>query len=176
MTPPRQNPKQLSFFKPTEKSHGGSLSLHKRKTIRPLDTKLPLHVVLRSDNAKGVYSLTRFAGQISRIIQNMAGKFQITIYEKNINTNHIHLLLRGKHRRNLQNFFRATAGMIARIVTRAKKRKPFGRFWSYLLFSRVLASWKSDFTNVRNYIIQNTKEVLGLIPYQPKKTRYKNSC
>lgn len=89
--------------------------------------------------------------------------------------NHIHLLVRGKSRRDLQNFFRAVAGIIARLVTRAGKGKSFGRFWSYLIYSRVLSGWGKDFINVGNYIIQNTKEVLGLIPYQERKRRYKNS-
>ncbi len=175
MTLPQKKVHQQSFFKPSKKAHGGSLNVQKRKTLRPLDTKMPLHLVLKSDKAKGPHSLVKFHDQISKVMDKQAGKFQVTIYERNINFNHIHLLIRGKSRRDLQNFFRALAGIIARLVTGAKKGKVFGRFWSYLVFSRVLNSWKGDFTNTRNYIIQNTKEVLGLIPYQKRKTRYKNS-
>lgn len=176
MTSPRKKiDKQQSFFKPSEKEHGGSLNLKKRKNIRPLDTKMPLHIILKSDKAKGIYTLIKFNNQISEIIYKLAGKFDVTVYEKNINFNHIHLLVRGKTRKGLQNFFRSLAGIIARLVTGAQKGKAFGKFWSYLLYSRVLNSWKRDFTNVRNYIIQNAKEVLGLIPHKKRKTRPKNS-
>lgn len=136
---------------------------------------MPIHLVLKSEKAKGAYLLVRFNDQISSVIQKQANKFQVTIYEKNINFNHIHLLVRGKSRRGLQNFFRSLAGIVARLVTGAGKGKAFGRFWSYLIYSRVLNSWKRDFTNVRNYIIQNNLEVLGLIPYQPRTRSYKNS-
>ena len=176
MTSPRSFfKKQLNFFNPAQKSHGGSLNLKKRKTLRPLDTKMPLHVTLKSEKAKGVYALTNFNSQILKVIHNQTVRFKITIYEKNINHNHIHLLIRGKSRIGLQNFFRAIAGIIARTVTGANKGKAFGKFWSYLIFTRILNSWKIDFTNVRDHIIKNTKEVLGLIPYQRRNGRYKNS-
>lgn len=175
MTLPQKNLRKQSFFKPSKKSHGGSLNLRKRKALRPLDIKMPLHVVLKSDKVKGVYALVKFSDQILKVMNKQAAKFQVTIYEKNINFNHIHLLIRGKTRRGLQDFFRSLAGIVARLVTGAVKGKAFGRFWSYLIFSRVLNSWKRDFTNVRNYSIQNNCEVLGLIPYQKRKKNYKNS-
>ncbi len=175
MTLPQKKFHQQSFFKPSKKAHGGSLNVQKRKTLRPLDTKMPLHLVLKSDKAKGAHSLVKFHNQISKVMDKQAGKFQVTIYERNINFNHIHLLIRGKSRRGLQNFFRSLAGIVARLVTGAGKGKAFGRFWSYLIYSRVLNCWRRDFTYVRNYIIQNTKEVLGLIPYKQRKNCYKNT-
>lgn len=175
MTLPQKKFRQQSFFKTSVKSHGGSLNLKKRKNIRPLDTKMPIHLVLKSERARGSYLLVRFNNQISAVIQKQAMRFQVTVYEKNINFNHIHLLVRGKSRRGLQNFFRSIAGIVARLVTGAKKGKAFGRFWSYLLYSRLLNSWKADFTNTRNYIVQNTMEVAGLIPYQERKRHYRNS-
>ncbi len=176
MTLPQKNFKiQQSFFGPSKKEHGGSLNLKKRKKIRPLDTKMPLHVILKSEKAKGVYSLVRFNDQILKNIHKQAGNFQVTVYKKNVNFNHIHLLIRGKSRRGLQNFFRALAGIIARLVTGATKGKSFGRFWSYLIYSRVLNSWRNDFTYVGNYIDQNDKEVLGIIPYKKRKSRYINT-
>jgi len=162
----RSSKKQLSFFENLPRSHGGSQSLGKRKTFRPVDTKQPLHLVLHSDLAKQKLALVNYNSAITKIISRMAERFKISIYEINVNFNHIHLLVHGKQRKNLQDFFRSIAALIARKVTGAKKGKPFGRFWSYLLFSRIVNGWKKDFEYVRNYIIKNTHETLGLISYQ----------
>ena len=167
--------KQESFFKHHKKAHGGSVNLGKRKSTRPLDSKMPVHVVLKSNKAKGALALVRFDVEIDKILVKMAEKFQISIYEKNINYTHIHLLIRGKNRQNLQNFFRTIAGLIARLVTGAEKGKAFGKFWSYLLYTRVLGSWKKDFANVRTYIVQNTNEVLGLVPYKTRSQKKTNT-
>ena len=147
----------------------------KRKTFRPVNTKQPLHIVLRSDRAKQKLALVNHQANILKIISKMAARFQISVYEKNINYNHIHLLIRGKRRKNLQDFFRSIAALIARKVTRARKGKPYGTFWSYLLYSRVVSGRKKDFENVRNYIVQNTLETLGIIPYQRRKTEKSNT-
>ena len=164
--------KQLEFFK-TKKSpltHGGSLATKRRKIKRPLDVKKPVHVVLRSEKAKRSLSLLNHQAKIRKIIRLSAKKFHISVYELAIVGNHIHLLIRGKRREHLQNFFRTIAALIARHVTKAKRGRPFGRFWSYLIFSRVLTSWRRDFEQVKAYIVQNTLEVLGLVPYRQRKT------
>ncbi len=162
--------KQLEFFKATKTklTHGGSIGLKKRKSKRPLNIKKPIHVVLRSDKARGSLSLLNHQTKIHRIIKFTAQKFHISIYETAIVSNHIHLLMRGKRREDIQNFFRTIASLIARKITKAKRGMPFGRFWSYLLFSRQLTSWKKEFEIVRDYILQNTLEALGLIPYKKK--------
>lgn len=160
---------QLDFFGKSPTSHGGSLNLGKRKKYRPMDIKRPLHVILKSYKARGKLALPNHDRKLIRILTKMANKFAITISERNINWDHIHLLVRGKRRENLQNFFRAIASLIAREVTGATKGKPFGRFWSYLVFSRIV-NGKRDFENVRSYIVQNTLETLGLVPYKKRNT------
>ncbi|MDZ4662202.1 MAG: transposase [Pseudomonadota bacterium] len=146
--------------------HGGSLAINRRKVIRPLDTKKPLHIVLKSDKAKGKLSLLNHQGYIGACLKKLSTKFRISIYEKAIVGNHLHLLIRGKTRKELQNFFRTIAALIARHVTKARRGKPFGRFWTYLLFSRLLTSWKKEFDKVKAYIVKNTLEALGMIRYQ----------
>lgn len=170
-----KNNRQQTFFKNSSKCHGGDLNHGKRKTKRPLDTRMPIHLVMRSKKAKGHLTLTHYQTEITAKIHRLSKRFQISVYEQNINFNHIHLLIRGKKRVDLQNFFRALAGIIARIVTQASRGNAFGRFWDYLIYTRVLNSWKKDFYGVKTYILQNTKEVLGVIPYKTRKSRKLNT-
>ncbi len=49
--------RQMSFFKPTVKEFGGSLSVKgKRKIARILDSRKPLHFVLKSKNSANLFS------------------------------------------------------------------------------------------------------------------------
>jgi hypothetical protein len=44
-------------------------------------------------------------------------------------------------------------------------RKNKRTFWSFLLYSRIVA-WGQDFKNVKNYIRQNMLEALGEVAYK----------
>jgi REP element-mobilizing transposase RayT len=167
----RKTQKQLDFFPKTKRSHGGTLAIGRRKNIRPIDTRSPHHIILKSNRAKGKLSLVHHNKATISIIQKMAARFQVSIYERNVNFDHVHILARGKKRKNLQDFFRSIAALIAREVTGARKGKPFGKFWSYLIFSRIVDSGKKDFETTRNYIIQNELETLGLAAYKPRRKR-----
>ncbi len=61
------------------------------------------------------------------------------------------------------------ATLIARQVTKARRGKPFGKFWSFLIFSRLLTSWRGEFEIVKAYIEKNTLEATGAIRYVPRK-------
>ncbi len=52
-------------------------------------------------------------------------------------------------------------------------RKNQRKFWSYLLFSRVV-SWGKDFQNVVNYIQKNTLELLQIVAYHPRNADFKS--
>lgn len=124
---------------------------------------------------------------IRRITLKASKRFGVQVYEKAICGNHLHLLIRAKSKLGAQNFFRVLAGHIAQEILRqfplSKKerggapekgcKKNQRKFWSVLLYSRIV-SWGRDFANVTNYIIQNTREALGLIPYQARKTRFRS--
>lgn len=135
---------------------------------------------------------------IERILSKASRRFHVRIYEKAICGNHIHLSVKGRNRIELQNFFRVIAGHIAQEIlqlyplpkpqrggasgtpgssgsqqSQHQKGHPKNRrkFWSLLLYSRIV-SWGRDFITVKNYIIQNVKESLGLIPYKTRKSRF----
>lgn len=99
-------------------------------------------------------------------------------------SNHIHILIKGHSRRDLQNFFRVVAGHIAQEILRrfpvfpreiAKRggaseiREKENKFWQTRIYSRIVG-WGREYLNVRKYVIQNALEALGLIPF---KTRIK---
>lgn len=176
--------RQKNFFKSLPKDHGGMLSINKRRGPRPLSTKSPLHIVLRSDLAKGPRSLLKHKTLIRRITLKSAKRFRVQVYEKAICSNHLHMLVRAKSRSDIQNFFRVLAGHIAQEILRqfplsenerggaSKKfkgcKKNQRKFWTLLIYSRIV-SWGGDFLNVSSYIIQNTLEAMGIIPYQQRK-------
>lgn len=153
------------------KEHGGSINRNKRKEARPINCKNPLHVVLKSEKAKGPLYLPYHHKTLKNLIKRCAKKYKISIYEQAIAHNHLHLLIRGKSRKSLHDFFRMLAGLSAKAVTGATKGKPFGRFWTYLLYSRLMTNSAYEFEIVSGYILQNELETQGLIPYSPRKRK-----
>lgn len=165
--------RQLNFFKTNQlKEHGGSLSLGKRKSRRPLTIKTPIHLVLKSDFALGARSLLRHRPLIEKIIKNAKNRFNVKVYEFAIVSNHIHLLIKGQTRLELQNFFRVVAGHIAQEVLRRhpieENEKKGNKFWNSRVYSRIV-SWGREYLSVRKYVIQNTLEALRIISYNERK-------
>lgn len=189
--------KQLSFFRPGKYSrvHGGAHSAGKRRSRRPLSLKEPHHITLRSDFASGSRSLLRHRPWIERVLKKASLRFHVRIYEKAVCGNHIHLLVFGKSREGLQNFFRVVAGHIAQGILekcpinpnerkvrggapsanaangkteKLPHRKNRRKFWALLLFSRVV-TWGREFRSVCRYIVRNTLEALNFIAYTPRK-------
>ncbi len=183
----KQNLQQTSFLPRPEShrfEHGGSLSLRRRKRRRPLNIKKPVHLVLRSDLAKGKRSLVRNQVMVIRTLTRFSAKFYVKVYERAICGNHLHVLVKASNRRQLQNFFRVFAGQVAQQILQKfplgeKEEKAFRggahpknhkTFWSQLAYTR-LVSWGRDFGNVSRYIVQNLLETAGLIPYRRTKRR-----
>lgn len=182
------------FYK---KEHGGSLAVRKRKSKRNLPIKKSFHVTLRSDFATGKRSLLRHKNFIYKVLNKSGRRFDVKIYNEAICGNHIHLLIRGRNRTGLQNFFRVVAGHIAQQIVKefpilekeqklikklrklkwgnalvsGKKLSYERKFWDTLIYSRLVA-WGKDFKNVVNYIEMNLLEAEGMIPYQQRKMRF----
>lgn len=192
--------KQIKLIpvKRIRQEHGGSLLVGRRRKARPLSNKSPLHLVLRSDFAKGRRSLLRHRPHIEKVIGKAQKRFGIRVYEKAIVSNHIHLVVRGRRRTDLQNFFRVVAGHIAQEILRlypltpvekverrkrggahpqsgqpaqnapqARTREKENKFWQTRIYSRIV-SWGKEYFTVKKYVIQNTLEALGIIPYKPR--------
>lgn len=180
-----------------KKFFGGALLDGKRKSLRPLSSKDAIHLVLRSEWATGRDSFLtrRHQPQVNRLLVHFAKKFGVRIYQKAINGNHIHLLVRISSRKLYRAFIKAVAGKIASQIMegrsfaeyfQAKKltavansewgdgsaglRKAPG-FWQFRPFSRVV-NWGHDFKGCLNYLKQNTLEAIGFVKYVARKNYY----
>ncbi len=158
--------RQKDFFiasqdlKPHRVSHGGECAQNKRKIIRPLDRKKPVHTVFKSSLAKGQYNFlnVKHRLKVQEIIRASALKFGVTIHRFENMGNHLHLVLSFTKRGGVQNFLRTVSAVIARLVTGACKGKPFGKkFWDHLVFTRVV-SGRRDFQRLMNYMQKNEIE------------------
>jgi REP element-mobilizing transposase RayT len=147
--------------------HGGSLSVGKRKAARPIATRRPMHVVLRSTSKR----LVRHAGGIRRLLKQLGHRYQVTVYERSVNSNHIHLVVRAKTRMGFHTFLRVFAGQVAQKITKRFKGTSLKTsFWEFPPFTRIL-EWGKAFLTARQYVLQNQLEADGVIPYQPRKRK-----
>lgn len=140
-----------SSFK-IQKSYGGSLGLGKRKTRRPLDSKKPLHLVLKATNS---YTLLNNKVAVEQIIHLFSVKFGIKLHAKAVQHDHIHLCLSFQNRRIYTMWIRAVTGSLVQRVTGLK--------FKFLPFTRIINSWRNDFRSVQNYIAKNQAEAEFLL-------------
>jgi REP element-mobilizing transposase RayT len=182
--------KQKSLIPKRKIEHGGAVSVGKRRGRRPLSTKKPIHLTLRSDYAKGSRSLLKHRNLVDRVIYRSKIRFNVRVYRYAICGNHLHFLIRGQRKKDLQNFFRVLSGHIAQQIllryplssheqenrggAREKIKackKNQRKFWSLLLYTR-LVTWGREFQRVAKYIEQNILEALNLIAYAPRRPRF----
>ncbi|MFZ4402906.1 MAG: transposase [Pseudobdellovibrionaceae bacterium] len=178
----RSRSQQLSLderlTKPLKEFGGSLLKKSNAKVARPISTKHAMHIVLRSDPAKGTYSMlaANRSKKIQRIIWTQARRCGVRIYEYANVGNHLHILLRLSRRDGFRNFLRSITGLIARLVLGAEKGKAQGlKFWSYRPYSR-LVDWKKGYQIAKDYVIQNHLEALGLVPYKTRKYKSKSTA
>jgi hypothetical protein len=152
----------LPGFQPRSE-HGGGKRKGQRKLMRPIDPKRPLHVTMRSTRAKGSLSMLsgRNAKTIARLQERLARRFHIRVLRSANVGNHLHLLIRGRTRVEIQRFFRAFAGSVAREITGARKGRAFGKFWDELLYSKVV-EWGRQLSRTLDYVFMNELEAAGV--------------
>ena len=114
--------------------HGGDSGKGKRKVERPLSRKKWIHLVLKSDKAKGKYSFLSAKNKtvVEGLLKQKAKKFGVSVADMANVGNHIHLKIKITSRESFQKFLKSVTTLIARRVTGARKGKPFGRFWQGL--------------------------------------------
>ncbi len=177
---------QRSLF-PEQKritEHGGSLRKGKRKSRRPIALKRPMHVVLKSDIAKGNLSLLkrRNARFIAEVLPKAAQTYGVNIYEMANAGNHLHLAIKAKDRRGFQNFLRVIGSRIAMFVTGARKGRAAGKFWTCGAYSRIV-EWGLAFRTLCAYVIGNVAPARAqtragvFVPYKLiSSSRRRNNC
>ena len=136
----------------------GGVTKGKRKVFRPLDRKRPLHISVKSSHAVGKRSIVFNKLKVAELIEAKAKKYQIKIHGLELMKNHIHLAVSFKSRELVQKFMRVVFGLIARLLTGARKGKAFGkRFWDQLVFTRIV-NGRRDFSRLMDYFFKNEIE------------------
>lgn len=148
---------------------GGSLLLgaHARSR-RPVSAQHALHVVVRSQLAKGELSMRHqhHKRRVDLIVRTQAARWRVRIYEYANVGNHLHVLVRIRSRGAYTGFIRAITGLIARAVLGAERGASKGtRFWQARPFTR-LVQWGHSFVVAKNYVIKNAHETLGFYNHE----------
>jgi len=153
----------FGFLKDYKKDFGGSLLQGKRKTARPLSTKHPIHLVLKSTGGRHFHPTSR---KLEKLFRTQAQKYGIRIYDLALNWSHIHALITIPSRQAYQAFIRTLTAAIVRRLSSTLGKSLQGLF-DLRPFTRIL-SWGREFTSVRGYLELNQMEALGLIFRQSK--------
>ncbi len=157
-----KKPKQLSFFETPRLESGGTVFLGKRKSRRILSTKLPIHLVLKSEKAVGALSFVNHQKMLRNLISRTSIEKDIRLYKFAINFNHIHLVIRIKHPDDYNAWIRELTG---EIVTEMSKETstPLSRFFTARPYTRC-GSWGREFENLISYQELNEMEIVGIRP------------
>ena len=159
--------KQFKFNSTYKKSFGGELLIVKRKTQRPLSMKKPIHLVLRSSQAKVFIPWSR---SLEKLIYNLADRFHVKIYDLSLNWNHIHSVIMIKDRKNYNQFIRALTSLLAEKIRRHLKITT--PIFTLRPFTRIL-EWGRDFERALDYLLLNQLESLNLVNRLEKDLRKK---
>ena len=152
--------KQLSLFneKQFSRTFGGDVR-GKRKTKRPLSTKLPIHLILRANHQvarKDMAKVFAYRDQKNiRILQSVAKKFQIKVYQSVFNYTHLHLIIVIPSRKAYIGFVRVLAAKLSALA--GLKR---GVLFALRPYTRV-ANWGREFQGLLIYIKKNFLQAIG---------------
>jgi len=148
----------FGFLKDYKKEFGGSLLKGKRKTARPLSTKNPIHLVLKSTGGRYFQPTSR---KLEKIFRVQASHYGIKIYDLALNWSHIHALITIPSRQAYLAFIRTLTSALVRVLAKLTGQSLEGLF-DLRPFTRIL-SWGREFTSVKGYLELNQMEALGLI-------------
>lgn len=162
---------------PGRMTFGGSLLKKSHaKIARPLSSKQALHIVLKSETAKGERSFLKKERLLQNLILKQGRRHGVKVYKVSNGGTNLQLLVRFTKRRGLQNFLRSICGLIARKTLQSERGRNLsprkntssppseclGKFWDQRPFTRIV-NWGKDFASVRNYLNINLLEALGFV-------------
>jgi len=156
----------FGFTKNYPKEFGGSLLLGKRKEARPLSTKHPIFMTLKSTHTSFFNPSTR---SLERVIREYAAKYQIKIHEFSLNWTHIHFAISIPSKENYLAFIRTLTAEIVRLLSKALGKNLKGLF-DLRPHSRIV-TWGRELKSVIDYIILNQMEAWGLIRRDKKSVK-----
>ncbi|QDK46224.1 hypothetical protein DOM22_14150 [Bdellovibrio sp. ZAP7] len=146
-------------------AHGGTLFKKARyRCGRPLSTTKPLHLVLRSSQAKGSLSFRKFKNwkQVESLCRQFARKYKIKIEAFANGGNHLQLTIRLHSKDSYTPFIRSLTGAIALKLTGANRnQKNAQKFWDFRPFTAILEKAKHA---PKNYVSLDLLKDLQVIP------------
>lgn len=161
--------KRLEFSgtgKPKDWFGGKYLNKSHAKRPRPLSTKHPIHLVLRSKKARGELSFLHHQQfrKVNGIVSRTAKKHGIRIYDYANVGNHLHILIKLRSVRGWRAFIRELTGRLAQTVQGLGARDKKKGFWDQRPFTRIVRGWFKAYRIMKDYLIKNKLEAEGLIP------------
>jgi hypothetical protein len=172
MAPMARRAKQLSFegFSKLNDCFGGSLLKNSHaKTHRPLDSKLPIHLILRS--VKGGMRLPKTFKHVNQTVDRACKKHGVRLYQYANVGNHLHMLIKISHVKRWAAFIRELTGRIAQVAQGLKgPQKGLPNFWKQRPFTRIVRSWRKAFRDAKEYVHLNFLEAEGFISRKETKT------
>jgi REP element-mobilizing transposase RayT len=154
------------------KEFGGSKLLKwNAREARPISIKRPMHLVMRSTLATGERSFLRAkrARKIETLVHNLGKECGVKVYRFANSGNHLHFIVLPSSREAFKKYVRAITGIIARLTLGVERGSAKGiKFWDAKPYTRIV-EWGREFKSVCDYVLQNTLEAIGFLPYRPRK-------
>ncbi len=147
---------------------GGSLLKGHPKRGRPLESKLPIHVVLRA--TRGGMRLPKSYATVNGIVNQTAKKYGVTVYKFANVGNHLHLLIKLPKVQRWAGFIRELTGRIAQFMRESVGVPSDESFWRFRPYTRIIRGWKQAFRTILEYIHLNHLEAEGFISRKETKT------
>jgi REP element-mobilizing transposase RayT len=139
--------KQLKLFEfDTRTSFGGTLNLGKRKVLRPLDSKRPVHLIFKADQDD---LLLRERALIEEVLRRNAAKLGLRIRTLAVNADHIHIVIEFPSREIFKKWIRAVTGVLARKIQ--------GLSWRQLPYTEIV-NWGRHLVRAESYVEENQSE------------------
>jgi REP element-mobilizing transposase RayT len=161
---------QLSLLNDKKQTvFGGSRLKSHPKRARPLSTKEPIHLVLRSEKARGAHSFLRVSKESRAIFDKTCAKRGVKIYKYANVGNHFHVVIRLGKRFSWNPFIRELTSRLAALV------KGPTQFWTGRPFTRILHGWGKNFRTAMGYVVLNQMEAAGFLTRREVHAAYRAS-
>ena len=157
--------KQQSFegFPKSERAFApGQRTTRRSRQARPRSTKEAMHLVLRSDHARGQKSLRKYDRVVRLVIEKIARRHGEKVYRIVNAGNHLHITLKLSKQFLWTGFISGITGGIARAVGFKREHTKAG-FWNSRPFTRLIA-WGRDYDVIKDYQTLNELEADGVLP------------
>ena len=140
------------------------------RQYRPRATKEAMHLVLRSDRARGPKSLLKYDAVVRAVIAKVAKRHGVRVYRVVNAGNHMHITLKLSKQFLWHGFISGVTGGIARAVGFQRDENSKQGFWNSRPFTRIIA-WGRDYNVVKDYHTLNQLEVDGVVPARSQMIR-----